>query len=69
MPLDSHFKKKKTVREINQMAVSPHIMARLNYMTCLSSHNKLQRSVINTRFETKIKCFIFLCFRLQASIV
>lgn len=42
------------------MAVNPHIMAGLNYMTRPRSRTKLQKSVINPRLETKIKCFFFL---------
>ena len=42
------------------MAVNPHIMAGLNYMTRPRSRTKLQRSVINPRLETKIKCYFFL---------
>ena len=42
------------------MAVNPHIMAGLNYMTRPRSRTKLQKSVINPRLETKIKCYFFL---------
>lgn len=45
------------------MAVSPHIMVGLNYMTRPRSHTKLQRSVINPRYELKLNVFFF-CFRL-----
>ena len=36
------------------MAVSPHIMAGLYYMIQPRSHTKLQRSVINPRYELKL---------------
>ena len=42
------------------MAVSPHIMAGLYYMIQPRSHTKLQRSVINPRYELKLNdCFLF----------
>lgn len=50
------------------MAVSPHIMAGLNYMTRPGSHTKLQRSIIYPKYELKVNDFFF-CFRLQTFIV